>query len=94
MAEVKQLLDDLRFALEADVLHGRRALQRLLTGPVVVTPTPDGFEFAGSASWEGWDSEQSQIVQKNEALTGRIERRHCRSEGMWPRGDSNTRHAV
>jgi hypothetical protein len=67
-------LDDLRFALEADVVKGRRTLQRLLSGPIVVTPTQDGFDFAGAASGEGWDQGQGEVVMKTGALTGRIER--------------------
>jgi hypothetical protein len=83
-------LDDLRFALEADVVKGRRTLQRLLSGPIVVTPTQDGFDFAGAASGEGWDQGQGEVVMKTGALTGRIERQHRRSEGKWPRKDAHT----
>jgi site-specific DNA recombinase len=94
LEEIQEVLDDLRSSLEADVVRGRRTLQRLLTAPITVTPTETGFEFAGAASWLGYDEQLRAAVMKKEQLTGRFERRHRRSKIWWPRGDSNTRHAV
>ena len=70
------------------MVKGRRTLQRLLTAPITVTPTETGFEFAGTASWLGYDEQLRAAVMKKEQLTGRLERRHRRSQIWWPRGDS------
>lgn len=88
--EIREVLDDLRSSLEADVVRGRRTLQRLLTAPITVTPTPTGFEFAGAASWLGYDEQLRAAVMKKEQLTGRLERRHRRSQIWWPRGELQT----
>src|SRR5204862_6823869 len=82
LEEIREVLDDLRSSLEADAVRGRRTLQRLLTAPITVTPTETGFEFAGAASWLGYDEQLRAAVMKKEQLTGRFERRHRRSQ-IW-----------
>jgi len=86
--EVRELLDDVRAALEADAPNARRTLSRLLTGPITVVPTQTGFDFAAEASWLGWDDETRAVVMKKEALTGSVASKQRRSKGWWPRGDT------
>src|SRR5262249_25072033 len=86
LEEVTEVLQDLRSVLETDVVKGRRTLQRLLTAPITVTPTETCFEFAGAASWLGYDEQLRGAVMKKEELTGRLERRSRRSDIWWPRG--------
>jgi len=88
-------MKELREELEGEPAVARQSLRRLLMGPIVVTPKLDAegalltFDFAGTATYavladEAWR-------QETRALSGTIPR-HVQQ--VWPRGDSNTRHAV
>jgi site-specific DNA recombinase len=83
------LMTPLRRELRREPAAARQVLRRLLLGPITVTPrlTAEGivFDFAGQATYAH--------VGKLETvpLGGTLDRG---VKEWWPRGDSNTRHAV
>jgi DNA invertase Pin-like site-specific DNA recombinase len=90
LEETRELLDDIRQTLEAAPAAGRQILRRLLVGPITVTPSAEGFEFAGQASFARYPVDGSETAGvQNHALTGHIGRR---VQKWCPRGDSFGRH--
>ena len=106
--ETKELLENLRETLEADPAAGRQVLRHLLVGAITVTPRiEDGalfFDFAGTSSYAEYAGLAAAeaagtdiylgsppIGMTSRDVTGHVSRR---VQQWWPRGDSNTRHAV
>jgi site-specific DNA recombinase len=98
LEETKEILGNLRDALETDQQAGRAALKHLLATPIVVTPGEplDGqptWTYSFKCSWAGALLELGATGNgaKNNEFSGTVARR----ASTWcPRGDSNTRHAV
>ena len=100
---LKPVLAVLHDGLDGDPALARQHLRWVLPRKVTVTPMDDAsgavsWKVEGPVGFEGvafYLDGTKEHRRVDEALAARVTRAgHCRSQKWWPRGDSNTRHAV